>query len=598
MPSSTEAGERASAAILGRMRCLLTFGPRAQKRSGARGSFFVLGALASGSLTACDLAGNLEDMGGTLVDPDAQLLDAPGRKLASGTYSNLELDGSLDKGGYVLAKRHDVEPQSLAIISFVGSGACEVSPAQAFQRISSRVDVALPGLIAYQAERDGQGRGQVDFVGFDCQPRLSPVSSASLPEVPFPRSKPRGLLTLDVDGALSLVDARAGELVPVADGVSSGRAEGKYLWTIEEGVAHVYDQDLDEVASWGQNVRELTIRGGTQEPSAVLVDDDGLSFASVETGEKTLVSKTGCAPVSLASGVVGYFDPCESRALTLSIPGTSLSSEEDRVTIRVADDVVLHQFALVSFRGDSGALLYLANEAPGTSRDTLRAVRLRGGDEPGATDDRVLSKSAALIAGNIYLDWDGSSGTLVVPRYDEDDDGVFVDKLVEVASNVAQLPGGTVSSPRGILERFDGSVGDLSVAVARGDGYETRKLAGGVPIQDQTFDQESGDFAFVGDFDGVSGTPYLVRGGRVRAVGKKALPGTLRFLEQPRAIAYLAENGTGTSATLRAWLIDAELDYQVAERVTEYRELPWPSPGLLYSVPEGDRAGIWFAKAR
>jgi hypothetical protein len=94
------------------------------------------------------------------------------------------------------------------------------------------------------------------------------------------------------------------------------------------------------------------------------------------------------------------------------------------------------------------------------------------------------------------------------------------------------------------------------------------------------------------------GTAYLVRNGTVRAIGEGALPGTLRFVEQPRALAYLAHDGTGVTAQLRAWLMDAELDVRVSDGVSEYRELPWPSAGLLYSVPQGDRAGVWFARAR
>jgi hypothetical protein len=458
------------------------------------------------------------------------------------------------------------------------------------------VDVALPGLIAYHEEQDERGKGDVQFVGFDCKPRLEPLPNASLPDVPFPRSKPKGLLTLGADGELSLVDARNGRLVSVADDVSTGRSEGKFLWTLEEGVVVVYDEALEEVASWGSNVRELVVRGGAQDPSAILVDDEGLSFVSVKTGEKTPVSETGCAPASLGSGVIAYFDPCETRTLQLSIPGSSLLAEEERVTLTVADGVSNHQGTQVSFREGSGIVLFLVGE-PDSATGELHAARLIG-DETTAQDDQVLAPQALFAGGNIFADWNGSSGRLVVPSYDEADDALAVTGLVDVASDVARVFGGTLTSERGILENFDGATGDLSVVSASGDTYETRKLASGVPLQDQTVEVETGDFAFVGDFDGTSGTPYLVHDGKVRAVGKKAFPGTLRFLAQPRAIAYLADNGTPGTARLKVWLIDAELDFHVAERVTEYRELPWPSPGLLYAVPDGDAAGIWFAKAR
>ncbi len=76
----------------------------------------------------------------------------------------------------------------------------------AFQRVSSRVDVALPGLVAYQHARDDNGIGDVDFIGFDCKPKLQTIPDASLPDVPFPRSAPEGMLTLSEDGTLTYID--------------------------------------------------------------------------------------------------------------------------------------------------------------------------------------------------------------------------------------------------------------------------------------------------------------------------------------------------------------------------------------------------------
>lgn len=555
------------------------------------------GSLVGLSLFAgCDLQGNVEDLGGSLLDPDAALLDAPGRKLASGHYGNLELDGSLETGGYVLAKHYEDDAQSLSIISFVGDGKCEVSPVSEFQRVSSRVDVALPGLVAYQRTRDDDGLGDVEFVGFDCAPKLETIPGASLPDVPFPRSAPEGMLTLGSDGKLTYIDVVDGRISTAVEGVSSGRAESTYLWTLESSVVKVYDSSFEELASWGENVTDLMILGAEHEPSAAIVDDSGLNFVDVETGEKTLIAADGCAPKSLGSNVIAYLSPCASRTLKLSVPGGLLLSEADRVTVEVASNVIHHETALGDWKGKNSELLYLTNDDAAATTGQLHVLRMN--EDPELSTDRVLAESAYILGGNIYLDWDGGRGRLMTPHYEEESGTMMLDDLTEVATDVAQLPGGSYLSDRGALVNFDGEVGDLCVLTEAESGYPCSLLASKVPVQTQATEEKTDAFAFVGDYDGSSGTAYLVIGGNARAIGTDAIPGTLRFLEQPRAVAYLVNAGEPGTATLRAWLIDSELDLHVADRVSEYRELPWPSPGLLYSVPEGDNAGIWFAKAR
>jgi hypothetical protein len=555
------------------------------------------GALATlGLLSSCDLQGNVEDLGGSLLDPDAALLDVPGRKLADGRYSNLELDGSLETGGYVLAKRYDLEEQALSVISFVGDGQCEVSPMAAFQRVSSRVDVALPGLVAYQRTRSDSGIGDVEFIGFDCAPKLQKVPDASLPDVPFPRSAPEGMLTLSEDGTLSYIDVVGERIVTAVEGVGSGRAESSYLWTLENSVVKVYDASFSELASWGDNVSDLLILGADHDPSAAIVDDAGLSFVDLETGEKTLIAADGCEPKSLGSNVIAYLSPCASRTLKLSVPGSLLLSSEDRVTIEVASNVIHHESSLADWKGKESELVYVKNEDASATTGQLHVLAIN--EDPEQATDRVLAENAFISGSNVFLDWDGQTGRLMTLVYDESSGTSVVDDLSEVATDVAQLPGGSFLSDRGVLVSFDGEVGDLCVLTESESGYSCALLGSKVPVQTQAVEEMSDAFAFVGDYDGTSGTAYLVIDGNARAIGQDALPGTLRFLEEPRAVAYLAHNGVPGTATLRAWLIDAELDLHVADRVSEYRELPWPSPGLLYAIPEGDTAGIWFAKAR
>src|SRR6185295_4159631 len=75
--------------------------------------------------------------------------------------------------------------------------------------------------------------------------------------------------------------------------------------------------------------------------------------------------------------------------------------------------------------------------------------------------------------------------------------------------------------------------------------------------------------------------------------------GSIAFLQSLTAIAYLhdfdGESGTGV---LGVRLIETGDTFDVGIRASEWLEAGWPEPGMLYVSPEGDAAGIWFARLR
>ncbi len=553
--------------------------------------------------TACDLQQNLGDLGGSLLNPDTELLDIPGRQLVSGHYSRLELDGSLESGGWIVAHRHDLDAPTVSVISFAGNGQCDVVGAKDFQRVSSRVDVALPGLIAVQREEGPEGSDAVEFVGFDCESRLEPVAASALPSVPFPRSAPRGLLMLTRDGRLLLVDATRPALEEIATHVRSGSSEGDRLWLLRdvEGASEVvaYDSSLEELGRW-PGITELAVLGWA-EHSGVIRDEEGLHFVSVADGTKELIDEDGCHAVALGNQVLAYYAPCAERRLQLSIPGHLLERDEDRVTVDIARHVMAPAEVILNWQGKDSFVLYQVNPTSGSEpTGELRLAERLGYDPDERQDaDRSVLPNGRVHRAQIYTDWDGSSGTLMAPRYTTREGRSAFEGLDPVAEGVAQLPGGDVGSERGVLIDFDGAVGKLARFSRTSDGtFDHVELASGVPIQNQVADAGGAGFAFVGDHGPEGGIAYLVAGGKGRPIGERALPNTLRFLEDPSALAYLAHDGSGRTATLRAWLLQSELNVRVSEEVSEYRELPWPSAGLLYAVPAGERAGVWFARAR
>lgn len=568
----------------------------------------LLALVAAATVSACDLADNLEDLGGSLLNPDAELLEIPGRQLARGHYSQLELDGSLESGGWVVAKRHDLDEEAVSIISFTGDGQCELPGALQFRRISSRVDLSLPGLLAYE-RRDQDGTPIVDFAGFDCTNRLTPVRNGTLPNALFPRSSPRGLLLLTHDGRLLLVDAFDQKLRDIATEVAFGVIEGQpggpgtdRLWIVrghgDERELAVFDVEFEQVGTF-PGIDHVLLLNGWPEYDAVVTDAEGLHFLSLENQEKELIDADGCAPVSLGGQLLAYFAPCSERRLRLSVPGALVGREEERFTIELGPNAIAPSDIIAVWQGENSFLFYLVNpDDPNATAGELRLAERLGADPEDRTDaDRRLAFHSHLHGQLIFLDWNGTSGTMARPKLTIRTDDVTV-RDFEGLTVIAEKVVPAVFYPYGTLINYDGTVGDLVRIVRSGDEYEHTPLVSGVPLQVPAVDPASGTFAIVGDYAHGAGTAYLVTGDTARPVGDDVLPNTLAFLEQPYALTYLARDGSHQTAELRAWLIDTELDVRVSERVSEYRGLPWPSAGLLYAIPSGDRAGLWFARAR
>jgi hypothetical protein len=75
--------------------------------------------------------------------------------------------------------------------------------------------------------------------------------------------------------------------------------------------------------------------------------------------------------------------------------------------------------------------------------------------------------------------------------------------------------------------------------------------------------------------------------------------GSVTFLRSFPGIGYLRDfdeqSGTGI---LGARIIETGDTFDVGIRASEWQEYGWPEPGILYVAPEGDTAGIWFARLR
>lgn len=574
--------------------------------------FFVWGiATTIALIQAGCLDAGFRDLADSVLDPDAALLDRPGRRIAAGVYSRLTIDGSLSEGGRVLAYRHDTkEPPSLAIIPFLDGDACEYSPAISFERISSKVDIELDAVVAVQTSGEVGGLGTIRFVDFGCQEVLSPLEDAYMPRIAFPSKSPRGVLTTTSQGELFLIDPVEREKIMVSPSVSQIVVNGSELWTVEDGQLVGRNEELELLEKLGDNVSAFLFGPGGKEEDAVFFMDDGGLFGWSKRNGVRLVARDVCAPFMLTPQVLAYFSPCEERRLMLEVPAQALgfSSDDERVTIQGPSQTLTRSGPVVrfGFEGAASRILVLTADDPEAEEGTLVSLDIPKRppqDEDGIviTEGTELGEGFSFVGSDLFKRYTQGAGDLYALH--EYEDGEILE-IVLVASDVALLPGMSTAKQRGVLTDFDRDTGRGTLArLSQEDPDQStiEPLTSDVPRQSIAVDTTTSDIAFVGEMESEAsvGKAFLLRTNRApKAVAKRSFVDTVRFLEQPRAVVYLSPSSAPTGTELHAYLIDSGLDLLIQDGVTEYRGLPWPAPGILYSVSDGESAGIWFSKAR
>ena len=551
--------------------------------------------LASLMLAGCDLGQGLIDNSNALTSPEPVLLDQPGRQLAEGSYRDLVIDGSVDKGGYVLAieETRESEPQ-LLILPYREDKGCNVKNTTSFARVASRVDIELPGLVAVQESVDQNGKGPIRFVGFDCEDKIPAVSSAALPTLLFPIEAPEGVLLLESNQILSLIDPRRLERVEIARNVTSASVARQRLYTIENGRLVIRDATRTVIAELGKNVEEFTTQAA-QTLGIAYRDEEGLFVW--QDDQTTLITPNGCGLSANSNQLITSYLDCEKKQPLLLIGGELLSDAAQYLVLTGPPNS--GHFELWLPLGNKGSTqqdlsLAIMLESSGSSIEPTSALR------PLDVEFFSFAKNTRKKQGYYYQNLDSVEGDLLQLRRDEKG----MPKNFEVlAERVAQLPGNSPFSPAGVLINFDPdkSTGQLVRLQQKKDDpffIVQTPMAIGVPLQLHQFDLENSRQAFVSDINKGVGQLVISQEEEMQRVAQSVLPDTLQLMTEPAAVVYLGRSKSDSKLALRAWLINDELELVISPNVEEYRIIPWPSPGLLYSVPTGADAGIWLSKAR
>jgi hypothetical protein len=289
-----------------------------------------------------------------------------------------------------------------------------------------------------------------------------------------------------------------------------------------------------------------------------------------------LVNEDTCHVTQVASSreqVFSYFSPCATRHLVLHDV-----ANDERFDYGV-DDVIATSVVMRS------GMAFDLNYWTGPEGDSGTLWIVRAQQDPLRTLDNALIQPDVLFRNSAFAitDWDGEKGNYTSWR----DDGTLDGVTTTIAEGVAEL------NSLGLIANYQDGVGDL--LLVRGDDT-TFELGQGVPLN------STRGGAFVANAAGGRGDLFVLDSntGAPREIAQGVTRGAFMFSVQIETLLMMLSDYDDASdtATLQVRLLDTGDQFQVSNGVSELVEVGFPRPGVLYGVPAGSRAGLWFAGVR
>jgi hypothetical protein len=534
------------------------------------------------------IGNGIADFGNNLANPDLVTVGGPGVRVTEGHYASPLVDPWDDDGPVIVAFEFQSDGPHLAMRPLKGGAGCNTGLAYS-SIVRDKLD-NLTQLVAYSSGGDEEGYGAVHFVDHQCKEYGQPILGAKLPAQLY--KDPPGYL-IATRNQLLVVAPWTGTVNVLADNVSwwdTWSNTEKSIAVITNGHFKVFDNQQRQIADIGTAVTAVTRLGSSG--GFMLTDGGALrSYTSLSDSAPFEISSDACDPSPDSGGCLFFYAPCSSRQLLCY-------KEESKTTIPIDTGVR----SLVSARSSQDsrlAVLYTKGAADG-SNDLWRYTT---GEEPSLT----LSNFAQLYSWSppaneidALVNSDGVVGQVI--RHTPTND-------VEIASSVS------VQFSQGLLANFDRntSVGDLYSPVQL--GQDPVLVAKGVPcVKDQAVMIQSRNEATMGygragitGSDGRLGDLTLLRyppsstegPDSPRVLAENVAVGKYRFFEHMNAIAYLdtwdLQNDVGK---LNLYQLDLDARTLISDQVREFVEIFWPWEGVMYVIPQGDRAGIWVTRAK
>jgi hypothetical protein len=537
-----------------------------------------------------------------LFDPNPTYLDLPGRQIAAGSFYNVNVDGTDESGASVIALESHAPTTRLAIFPFAGGPGCRTGRADKPGPFPFNTRSSLPPFFPF-LETPSAGR-QLHFVTPRCAEPLSPIAGSNFPFHTL--DDPQGSLTLTNGGDLLFLQPWLAKRTVVAQAVSETAVTDDKIWSIESGQLVVRDFKFAEVGRFGTKVTEFAVTAHAVARTA-FVDGTALFVVpdKLETPEK--VESDACH-VGFPSGWAGfglsYYSPCQTfsngsrgpdDSRTLVLYGSPLASDKGPGSTDTR--YVLGGNAIgnpsVGSVGDAYSAFFVTADDPKAKSGALWGAAIGVSPEQIANLPQ-MSGSATPIISRAGGQWQATV----------DVDSAGVGRLIrwKSASSVRELARGVeeIKAPLAIVNFNENSkVGDL--VRVENDGV-SGVLGKGIP-KNGILESDADGQAAVSDSDGTVGTLIVAPsdGASFEQIAARVAVGPthLQFIQNLHGIGYLQDfdvaSGTGR---LGVRVIATGDTFDVGVYASEWSEVGWPEPGLLYVVPSGQSRGIWFARLK
>jgi hypothetical protein len=568
----------------------------------------VLAASAFATLPACDIVQGFQNAGDALFPPVKTYLDVPGFRLVTGSYRDLDLMTSSEP--FVFARSANEGDSSLYVMRYQAPRPCRIPDVTGYW-----ADGGEHASRTYIAYYDGTGSSTVHFSDTSCTRYALELEDAELP-VGFTESA----LVVHAGSELYAVNPQAGTTKLLVSGVQSIDASRRLVRA--NGQLGAFDREFSPIGWVGTGVTRVTAAFG----AIYFEDDDGIHRLTISNGtppsmKTTSVERDACNLAALPSTaeleLLSFYSPCEEQKLVVWDVATTAT-----VPLELPADP--HHLRLSEPRAPQGAgprlhpdlstdpywALYLTDIDTSTDTGTL-VVKLPDGSELRLGDGAALERaeltpsrtSGDFTGGFALLDAQTGSGRFV--RWDTSGN------VSDVAAGVLRDQASSVWTR--LVVEVDATRADL-VEVVNGEAVV---VAHHVPRQHYAFTASQPVAAFAGkmawfqDLDGTEGTLSIAEPNPATKVvddqyGQQLYTSAAvahgvhvsrnGFMNDLPGLVYFTHYDLSTQTGTLEYS-NAELGFSaiVSEGVSDYVQ---PGSGLLYSVPYGESAGLWLARAK
>lgn len=550
----------------------------------------VLVVAAGGCNLGSKIGNGISDFGNNLADPDLITVGGPGVRVAEGHFASPLVD-PWDENPVVVAFEFKDDGPHLAMLPLKDGTKCNTGVAYS-SIVRDKLD-NLTQLIAYSSGGDGDDYGSVHFVDHQCKEYGTPIEHAKLPVHLY--EDPPGYL-VPTRTQLLLVAPWTQKTTVIAEHLAwfgDWNEDDGSIAVIDGGHFRVFDKKLKRLADIGTNVSQMFHLSG----AAFGLLDGGVlrTYQSLSDTAPVEIATDACEPQLDVNGCLFFYSPCGDRALQCyrSTTGTSkqlLEGVRSVVSTRPSTDSGLMAMLYTKDRDAGGVDLWLSITDEEPRMVVSNFNRLFAWSPPDKQIDALVNA-------------DNQLGQLL--RRVSTVNGVSETILFEQVSETFS---------QGLLVNVDADqrIGDLYTPVQLDQvpqlvvrGVPNVKGGGAILESTNVNTVQYGKAVItnakdrIGDLTLIRYPATAAGPASPRVIASQVPVGKYQFFKYMNAIVYTSNWNTSTGkGELNLHQLDIDAVTTISEEVNEFLEITWPWEGVVYLIPDGDRAGIWVARAK